>query len=56
MKVETIVAISILGGLWFLGVCIYVCAWIKTKTWPFQLSDDELFSKAFGKGDDNEMP
>ncbi len=43
------VGIGILAGLWLFGIGSYIFAWIKTKTLPFELSDDELFSKAFGK-------
>ena len=48
MEVEHIVALSILGPLWLGGVVVYIYSWIKTKTWPFQLSDDELFRRVFG--------
>lgn len=46
MEVEHILALSILGSLWLSGVIGYIYSWVKTKTWPFQLSDDELFRKA----------
>lgn len=57
MEAEHIVALSILGSLWLGGVIGYIYSWIKTKTYPFQLSNDELFRKVFnmekGKEDNN---
>lgn len=48
MSISNIIGLSILGGLWFCGVCAYIYSWAKTRTLPFQLPDDELFRKAFG--------
>lgn len=36
-------------GIWIPPLLFFVLAWIKTKTLPFQLPDDELFARAFGK-------
>ena len=54
MDAASIIGLSIIGGLWFIGVLCYVYAWIKTRTFPFQLRDDELFSKAFNVKEDDD--
>lgn len=46
-----LLALLILGGLWVSGVLAYLFAWVKTRTWPGQLEDDELFKRAFGDGE-----
>jgi len=48
MDISLIVVLSILGGLWCMGIMIYVVAWIKTRTKPGELPRDKLFEKAFG--------
>jgi len=48
MSSNAIAAISIFGGIWLIGVIAYIYSWIKTRTKPFELSDDELFKRAFG--------
>lgn len=39
----------VLFSLAVLGLCLYLYMWVKTKTWPFEISDEELFAKAFGR-------
>ena len=55
MEFHKILGISIIGGLWFLGVCSYIYACIKTRTWPFEVPDCELFDRAFKTKDENEQ-
>lgn len=51
----------VIGGVWLLGVFLWVYAMIKTHTKPFELRDDELIKRAFfedgrddeTKGNDN---
>lgn len=50
MEAEHIVALCTLGSLWLGGVIGYIYCWIKTRTWPGQLSDDELIRKALNMG------
>ena len=47
MELHKIIGISIIGGLWLFGVIAYIWALIRTRTWPCQLSDAELFERAF---------
>lgn len=35
--------------LWSILLIVMIYAWIKTKTLPFQLSDYELFARAFSR-------
>ena len=48
MSSDAIAGFAIFGGIWFIGVLVYIYSWIKTRTWPFELSEDELLERAFG--------
>ncbi len=48
MSANGIAFLATFGGIWLIGAICYVYSWIKTRTKPFELPDDELFERAFG--------
>lgn len=48
MSSNAIAAISIFGGIWLIGLMFYIYSWVRTRTKPFELSDDELVRRVFG--------
>ena len=48
MSTNWIAMIVTFDSIWLVGLMFYVYSWIKTRTWPFELSDDELVKRVFG--------
>ncbi len=47
MSSNAIAGLAIFGGIWVIGLMFYIYSWIKTRTKPFELSDDELIKRVF---------
>lgn len=55
MSADVIAALATFGGIWLCGVGFYIYGWVKTRTKPFELSDDELVKRVFGDKEKDEL-